>query len=147
MRTMFGKVFGFTLVEMMVVVAIIGLIAAIAMPNYFIHIKNTKISQTKANLHTMRTALDSQSLIYERYLLWSEVSDDQADIIAGGIPNNPFSTQTKWSQTTPRNIVYNMAGAEKGTLFAGGGLGWCYDEQTGEFWANTRTEGVNENEF
>jgi hypothetical protein len=67
-------------------------------------------------------------------------------LLRGDIPNNPFSTKNKLG-SSDANTVYNMSGSAKGTLSVGGGIGWCYNDLTGAFWANTRTPGVNENEF
>ncbi|MBI4335969.1 MAG: type II secretion system protein [Candidatus Omnitrophica bacterium] len=143
------KTRSFTLVEIMITVAIIGMLVSIAIPNFLIAQKNVKISQVKANLQTIRAAIDTYNLVNGTSPPWSDVSDNNGKILRDRtIPENPFSTESKWSkQTTPRNIVYNLRGSEKGTLAWGGGLGWSYNENTGEFWANTRTPGVNENEF
>lgn len=41
---------GFTLIELMIVVAIIGILAVVAIPGYMSYIKNSKTSEAKTNL-------------------------------------------------------------------------------------------------
>ena len=45
---------GFTLIELMIVVAIIGILAAVAIPGFMSYIKNSKTSEAKTNLDAIR---------------------------------------------------------------------------------------------
>ncbi|MEO0137450.1 MAG: type II secretion system protein [candidate division WOR-3 bacterium] len=49
---------GFTLIELMVVVVIIGILAAIAIPNFMAMQQRAKESSLKNNMHTLQTAVE-----------------------------------------------------------------------------------------
>ena len=53
---------GFTLLELMIVMLIIGVLMAIAVPNYVSAIKAAKESVLKEDLHVMRNAIDSYTM-------------------------------------------------------------------------------------
>ena len=44
---------GFTLIELMIVVAIIGILAVVAIPGYMTYIKNSKTSEAKTDLSAL----------------------------------------------------------------------------------------------
>lgn len=48
---------GFTLVELMIVIVIVGILAAVAVPIYQANVKKAKMSECDAALGTIRTAL------------------------------------------------------------------------------------------
>src|SRR5438105_9007318 len=56
MKSLKGK-HGFTLIELMIVVAIIGILAAIAIPQFANLVAKSQEGRTKANLGTIRSAL------------------------------------------------------------------------------------------
>lgn len=62
---------GFTLIELMIVVAIIGILASIAMPNFQRFKCKSQQSEVFANLGTLRTALESY-------------------VVEKGLPSSPF---------------------------------------------------------
>ena len=59
---------GFTLIELMIVVAIIGILAAIAIPNFLRFQLKSKSSEGKVNLAAIRTAEESYMAEFGRYV-------------------------------------------------------------------------------
>ncbi len=53
---------GFTLLELMIVMVVIGLLAAIAIPAYTTNIRHAREAVLKSDLHTLRTAIDSYTV-------------------------------------------------------------------------------------
>ena len=58
---------GFTLIEMMIVLVILGLLAGIGVPAYMNYAKRAKLETTKANLKVIRDAVDNYFLQIGKY--------------------------------------------------------------------------------
>jgi type IV pilus assembly protein PilE len=58
---------GFTLIEAMITVAVIAILAAVALPQYFDYITRSRIVEAKTNLSDMRTRLEQYFLDNRTY--------------------------------------------------------------------------------
>jgi type IV pilus assembly protein PilE len=58
---------GFTLIEVMITVAVIAILAAVALPNYIEYVTRSKLVEAKTNLADMRTRLEQYFLDNRKY--------------------------------------------------------------------------------
>jgi type IV pilus assembly protein PilE len=68
MHTNPGRSRGFTLIEMMIVVVIAGILAAIALPSYFQYIQRSKIIEATTGLSNWRTRMEQYFLDNRTYV-------------------------------------------------------------------------------
>ncbi|MHA6893027.1 type II secretion system protein [Ralstonia pseudosolanacearum] len=90
---------GFTLIELVVVMAIIGLLLTLALPRYFHSIERGRAQVQQQNLAVIRDAIDKY------YGDNGQYPDTLDDLVAKrylrGIPADPVSGGTAWAVVAP----------------------------------------------
>ena len=62
-----GREAGFTLVELLVVMVILGLLASLVLPNFFGQVAKARVQATRVQIVSLATALDTFALDVGRY--------------------------------------------------------------------------------
>ena len=95
---------GFTLVELMVVMLIIGVLAAVAIPSFVAAIKGAKEAALKEDLHVIRDAIDSYTMDKNK------APQSLDDLVQNGylksIPEDPF-THSRETWVTASDDTYS----------------------------------------
>jgi general secretion pathway protein G len=83
---------GFTLLELMIVMVVIGILAAIAIPSYTNSVRNAKEAVLREDLHTMRAAIDSYTVDKQK------APQSLDDLVQSGylkvMPVDPFTNRS-----------------------------------------------------
>ncbi len=130
---------GFTLIELMIVVAIIGILAAIAIPRFAQMLEKSREGATKGNLSSMRSAV---SIYYsEREGTWP--GDMTTAFTSYLYPIPP-------AKASPLGNVATVTGT--GVAPAAAGTGWAYITDTtsvyaGSVFANSTATDTKGNSF
>lgn len=131
---------GFTLVEILIVVVILGILAAIVVPQFTSAANESRVGNIATQVSTLETQLE---LFAARnngtYPTIVELNTDNWDILIEdnylkSAPRNPFtntSTVTAWADFDAADD------SDTAVVYDGAGGGWYYDEDTGNIaaWA------------
>jgi len=90
---------GFTLMELMIVMAIIGVLTVVAVPSFIGAIKQAKEAALKEDLHVMRAAIDSYTM--DKQKAPQSLDDLITDGYLRAVPVDPFThAKDTWATET-----------------------------------------------
>src|SRR5688572_25305717 len=102
---------GFTLMELLIVVAIIAILASIAIPNFLEAQVRAKVSRAQSDLRSLTTALESYRVDNNKYPLTPIDALSSRDLRLV-----PLTTPTAYISALPREIfITNKTAAATGT--------------------------------
>ncbi len=109
-----GRDPGFTLVELMIVMAIIGILASIAIPSFVGNVKHAREAVLREDLHTIRSAIDSYT--YDK----QKAPQTLDDVVQAGylkvIPKDPFTQRTDTWQTSQSDSYTSIDETQSGGI-------------------------------
>ncbi|MHC4475319.1 MAG: type II secretion system protein [Planctomycetota bacterium] len=139
---------GFTLVEILIVVVILGILAAIVIPQFTDASTEAKLSSLCSDLQTIRSQIELYKVQHNDDLpgAYATVSFEQAmtqyTVASGALAGSQEPADGVFGpylQQMPTNPFNNMAAIDLNGSAGGGGdlTGWYYNSTTGDFRADT----------
>ena len=93
---------GFTMIELVIVMAMIGLLLSIAMPQYMATLERGREQVLRSNLSALREAIDKYYGDRGRYP--DKLEDLVTQRYLRAIPNDPFTESPTWVVVAPREL-------------------------------------------
>lgn len=126
---------GFTLVELLIVVIILGILAAIVVPQFSDASTDTQVSSLRTNLQTIRGQIELFRLqhggIYPQLTTFVDQMTKRTDSSGAVQANGQFGPYLQAVPVNPMNNSAEMTSSTSDTS-----KGWYYDQDTGTFKAN-----------
>jgi general secretion pathway protein G len=93
---------GFTLVELMIVMAIIGVLAVVAIPSYVGAVRQAREAVLREDLHVMRDAIDSFTA--DKQKAPQSLDDLVTEGYMRSIPTDPMTREKDWVTNTSDSL-------------------------------------------
>jgi general secretion pathway protein G len=103
---------GFTLVELIVVLSIIGILLMLAIPRFATSIKNAREAVLKEDLHVLRAAIDSYTM--DKQKAPQSLDDLVQDGYLKVIPEDPMTHSKDTWVTDTSDAMYSLDQTEPG---------------------------------
>lgn len=103
---------GFTLVELMIVMAIIGVLSMVAVPSYISAIKHAREAVLKEDLHTLRAAIDSYTM--DKQKAPQALDDLIQDGYLKSLPEDPMTKSTTTWVTDSSDAMHSLDQTDPG---------------------------------
>ena len=103
---------GFTLIELMIVISIILILVAVAVPNYRASVVHARESVLRQNLFTLRSVISQYTLDKEK------APQSLDDIVQAGymkqIPNDPVTSKPDWTVEQEDSTIMSVDQEDSG---------------------------------
>ena len=158
---------GFTLVELILVVTILGILAAMVLPTFQNHVTTSREAAAKSILATMRSQIELYKMQHAGVtpgyvngaaaplatleLQFTATSTVTGQVSPSKVPTDPF-LYGPYIRKLPQNpfnkkstIAYVLEATAFSAAVDGTSSGWLYKKETGEFvinWTGTDSDGV-----
>ena len=103
---------GFTLVELMIVMAIIGVLSMIAVPSYIQAIRHAREAVLREDLRTMRSAIDAYTM--DKQKAPQSLDDLITDGYLKSLPKDPMTDSTTTWQADSSDDMHSLDQTDPG---------------------------------
>ena len=112
MRMNRKKEAGFTLVELMIVMAIIGVLAVVAIPSYVGAVRQAREAVLREDLHVLRAAIDSYTA--DKQKAPQSLQDLVSDGYIRSIPVDPMTRSAETWETSTSDALHSLDQTDPG---------------------------------